>query len=85
MKYRKKPIVIEAEQYKEGMEDGFTESMDDEFTENHIIKMIPYIQNPDGGLMYLIYDGFWIITGTNGQRITCNPDIFEETYEIVKE
>lgn len=81
-KYRKKPIVIEAEQYKEGMEDGFTESTEDEFTHN--IKMIPYIQNPNDGLMYLISNGDWIITEANGRRSTCNPDIFEETYELVK-
>jgi len=83
-KYRKKPVVIEAEQYKEGMEDGFTESMEDEFAENHIINMIPYIKNQNDCLMYLISNGDWIITEANGHRSTCNPDIFEETYELVE-
>ena len=77
-KYRNKPVVIEAEQYKEGMEDGFTESMEDDS------KMIPYIQNPNDGLMYLLSNVVWIITDANGRRSTCNPDIFEETYELVE-
>lgn len=75
-KYRKKPVVIEAEQYKEGMEDGFTETQ--------YFEMVPYIQNPDDDVMYLIYDGFWIITEANGRRSPCKPDIFEETYELVE-
>ena len=28
--------------------------------------------------------GDWIITGINGEKYPCKPDIFEETYEIVE-
>lgn len=28
--------------------------------------------------------GDWIITGINGEKYPCKPDIFEKTYELVK-
>lgn len=28
--------------------------------------------------------GDWIITGINGEKYPCKPDIFEKTYEPVK-
>lgn len=27
--------------------------------------------------------GDWIITGINGEKYPCKPDIFEKTYEII--
>ena len=29
--------------------------------------------------------GDWIITGVNGERYPCKPDIFEKTYEAVEQ
>ena len=29
--------------------------------------------------------GDWIITGVNGEKYPCKPDIFEKTYEKVEE
>ena len=29
--------------------------------------------------------GDWIITGVNGEKYPCKPDIFEKTYEPVSE
>jgi hypothetical protein len=29
--------------------------------------------------------GDWIITGVNGEKYPCKPDIFEKTYEPVEE
>lgn len=29
--------------------------------------------------------GDWIITGINGEKYPCKPDIFEKTYELVEE
>ena len=68
MKFRKKPVVIEAELYKPGMEDGFDEEM-----------KLPYIKKLDG--RHCISPGDWIITGIKGERYPCKPDIFEATYE----
>ena len=28
--------------------------------------------------------GDWIITGVNGEKYPCKPDIFEKTYELVE-
>lgn len=56
-KYRKKPIVIEAEQ-------------------TAVSVQIPTLE----GVM-TANPGDWIITGVNGERYPCKPDIFEKTYE----
>ena len=93
MKYRKKPVVIEAEQYKEGLEDGFEERYIDSdnsnitwgipTTDDDVYILTPYIKNPSDEFIYLISDGDYIITESNGQRSTCNSDIFKEIYEPV--
>ena len=74
MKFRKKPVVIEAEQY---------------IAEKHEPKGLcwelghgfdcPHIHTLEG--CYLVADGDWIITGIKGERYPCKPDIFEMTYE----
>lgn len=69
MKYRKKPVVIEAEVYQPGMEDGFTE------------EKIPFIRTLEGN--HLITPGDYIITGVKGERYPCKQDIFEMTYEPI--
>lgn len=61
MKYRKKPIIIEA--YQTDVE------LDIETLE---------------GVMHASV-GDYIITGINGEKYPCKPDIFEKTYELVKE
>jgi len=94
--YRKKPVEIEAEQYKEGMEDGFScipFVMTCEFKQNtgkffqcHVCKLNipkkPYIASLEGN-MY-IDEGDWIITGIQGERYPIKNYIFEETYEMVE-
>ena len=29
------------------------------------------------------HEGDWIITGVNGEKYPCKPDIFEKTYERI--
>ena len=81
MKFRKKPIVVEAEQWFDGKE-----------IEGVIYKpmpisglkiMPPYIET-DNGRIY-VYEGDWIITGTHGEKYPCKPEIFSEIYEPVNE
>ena len=91
-KYRKKPVVIEAVQYTEGMEDGFEERYIDhnhpprtfgiKVSEKDTPVLVPYIDTLEGKL--LITKGDWIITGIQGERYPIKPDIFEETYELVE-
>ena len=74
-RYRKRPVVIEAELYHPGLEDG--EAMD----ERGNVK--PYIDTLEG--KHFINPGDYIITGIAGERYPCKPEIFEKTYEKVKE
>lgn len=93
-KYRKKPVVIEAEVYKEGMEDGMMPladlSLEVQENQNLCVVMsdeacpipiVPYINTLEGP--HVICSGDYIITGVKGERYPCKPDIFEMTYEPV--
>ncbi len=77
-KYRKKPIVIEAEQF----------SPDVTPWPEGVWK--PAGQPADGYRMdtlegpFKVTPGDWIITGIKGGRYPCKPDIFETTYEKVE-
>lgn len=81
-KYRKKPVVIEAIQYRAGCQEGC-------FTQSVIDGTIRY---PEDGTMLIktlegvmcAQPGDWIIKGVNGELYPCKPDIFAKTYEKVE-
>lgn len=81
MKYRKKPIEIEAIQYTgKNMREivtftNCTEIEDDFLTSELIIKTL------EGNMHASVGD--WIIKGVKGEFYPCKPDIFEMTYEEV--
>lgn len=87
--YIKKPIKIDAIQYKEGLEDGFDEL--DKALENGLNRenyespvtsgLVPYIITMEG--KHYIQKGDYIITGVEGERYPCKKDIFQKTYEPV--
>ena len=84
MKYRKKPVVIEAEQCwydKKPWPDGVEENIkiDEDGAE---YEAVPFIETLEGRLT--VGDGDWIITGVKGEKYPCKPDIFEQTYEFVE-
>lgn len=96
MKYRKLPVVIEAERFSFGMEDGQTKSEDmpkdidtdklDWIATSPTI-MYPYIQTLEG--RHYIgnteeHGVDWIITGVQGERYPCKPEIFATTYELAE-
>lgn len=84
MKFRKKPIVIEATQWFPGIEiDGLLifKHMDEDGNFSHFSK--PYISTLEGDMV--VCPGDWVITGINGEKYPCKPDIFENTYEIIEE
>ena len=79
MKYRKKPVVIEAIQY-----DGSSASVDKIMTMGgtRIMNNSPeglYISTLEG--IMKASKGDWIIKGVQGELYPCKPDIFHETYE----
>lgn len=75
MKYRKKPVVVEAVQwFKVGDHSAVTRYMKDERG---------WIETLEGG--HIVTPGDYIITGVKGEHYPCKPDIFEMTYEPVEE
>lgn len=75
-KYRKKPIIIEAEQWFPHKEI--------EGVKNTLMENSPAtIETLEGTMNVSLGD--WIITGVNGEKYPCKPDIFEKTYELVEE
>ncbi len=86
MKFRKKPVIIEAELYRPGLEDGFELFVKPGRIDGKPVPIKterPYINTLEG--KHYISEGDWIITGIKGERYPCKPDIFEATYEIVDE
>lgn len=81
MKYRKRPVVIEAMQYTG---DNFYEICD--FV-GKTLKPTPglnasfLIETLEGEMQANLSD--YIIKGIRGEFYPCKPDIFEQTYEAV--
>ena len=87
MKYRKKPVVVEAMQF---FENTFSDIV--KFTNNKARclskKLSP--SNPTNTAICIVdtlegpvfaTEGDYIIKGVNGEFYPCKPDIFEKTYE----
>lgn len=82
MKFRKKPVVIEAVQITDATFD------DPHPNPTHIVGVVydpvarvVHIHTLEGEMTGQIGD--WIITGVKGEIYPCKPDIFEATYEPV--
>jgi hypothetical protein len=81
MKFRKKPVVIEAVQFDPKLECpicvipwGDVRPRDMSFG---------YIDTLEGKMH--VSAGDWIITGIKGEHYPCKADIFEQTYEAINE
>jgi len=85
-KYRKKPVIVEAWQWK-----GKTLQDAIEFEHFNDLPMWPIGHlNEASGLVihtlegdHIAQSGDYIIRGVNGEYYPCKPDIFEKTYEPV--
>jgi hypothetical protein len=88
MKYRKKPVIIEAIQFEDNS-DRIIEIHEfmggDTIRVNYEDKDNPYlkIETLEGIMKASVGD--YIIKGVNGEFYPCKPDIFEKTYEEVTE
>jgi hypothetical protein len=92
-KYRKKPVVIEAERYRPGLEDlllPFDHLTLTDSTRGDREKAaaawkrqgsagVPVIDTLEGP--HYVTPGDWIVTGVRGERYPVKPDIFDATYE----
>ena len=83
MKYRKKPVVIDAIQYLK--REDFDKIKD--FVGSSKVGIHPMltpsleVSTLEGVMIASVND--WIIKGVNGEFYPCKPDIFEKTYEKV--
>ena len=86
MKFRKKPVVIEAEQwFKPGDHPAvFPQAVVQDHACTSPRKMHGQVQTLEGNHL-CVCPGDWIICGVKGEYYPCKPDIFEATYECVDE
>ena len=86
MKYRKKPVVIEATQWFKMGDHPAVERFPfawavckAEGYPDHDPSDLGIIKTLEGH--HQVNPGDWIITGVKGEHYPCKPDIFEATYE----
>lgn len=90
MKYRKKPVVIEAFKYDGDLKDKdgnyYVPQWAVNVFEKNVLFYAPYEDGDELYVMtlegpYHISVGDYIIRGVAGEIYPCKPDIFELTYE----
>ena len=80
MKYKKKPVVIEAIKYeKKHIARALDFCNNNENLQYNTEDNEYYIHTLEGDMK--VSDGDYIIKGINGEFYPCKPDIFEKTYE----
>lgn len=79
MKFRKKPVVIEATQWFKHGDHPMVLKMNTVCADG--VTPQACIVTLEGS--HLVTPGDWIITGVKGEHYACKPDIFEMTYEAV--
>ena len=83
-KYRKKPIVIDAQQFHPNealWPEGIIAWNETDIRPRDMSW--GYIETLEGKMHVQADD--WIITGIHGEKYPCKPDIFLATYEAVEE
>lgn len=91
MKFRKKPVVIEAHRIGD---DGWPDSIWEGVNRNEIILYLDAGPQPNDVRGHVLIKtlegdmrgevGDWIIRGVKGEFYPCKPDIFEATYEAAE-
>jgi len=85
MKFRKRPLEVEAIQLTKENRDEFLE-----WLETHKCPSTWYVAQQELGIYTLegtltVSDGDWVIKGIKGEFYPCKPDVFEETYDKIEE
>lgn len=96
VKYKKKPVVIDAEPYRKGLEDGVLckSVIEGQPKRKYCINKnakncfecantVPFIDTLEG--RHYISKDDYIVTGIMGERYPVKKEIFEKTYERVEE
>jgi len=79
MKYRKKPVVIEAMQFDGNNTDELRAFVPEDILHHNPVDRHFYIETLEGD--HRISNGDYVIKGIKGEFYPCKPDIFEATYE----
>lgn len=81
-KFRKRPIVVEAEQWfpKKEIKEVYKEFI---FHNGMNFKEKYFINTKQGPVQ--VNSGDWIIKGLDDEKYPCNPKIFEQVYEPVED
>ncbi len=86
MKYRKKPVIIDAEQFyrdrlpwPEGVVETSGRLVWGPTEPDEKVFIIRTLEGP-----HAVSDGDFVITGVKGERYACKPDIFAMTYEVAE-
>lgn len=77
MKYRKKPVTIEAIQWKGDNQKEISDFCKDAYMTDCSL----YIKTLEGTHKARVGD--YIIKGVHGEFYPCKPDIFMETYDVI--
>lgn len=75
-KYRKKPVVVEADQWFPGRR---VAGVRERRGNGSPASIVGVIKTPKGDLV--AKPGDWIITGVAGEKYPCKEEIFYKTYE----
>ena len=89
MKYRKKPVVIDAMQWTgENLDDVIKFCSGDASYElmarGDAELVISTLEDGNGTARHVASRGDWIIRGVHGEFYPCKPEIFDATYEAAE-
>jgi hypothetical protein len=83
MKFRKKPVVIEAVQYQRGEWSYEMQQLLAGASTSHFYREDDTLEIHTLEGVMTVSPGDWVIKGVKGECYPCKPDIFEATYEAV--
>lgn len=83
MRYRKKPVIIDALEWTEINQRAMFEFLGENFYIDNRVEGGLIIKTLEGEHVAAIGD--YIIKGIQGEFYPCKPDIFAKTYEKVRE
>ncbi len=78
-KFKKKPVVIEAEQWFPGQH---VDGVEEQPADGSKSQPIGIVKTLEGDM--IARPGDWIITGIQGEKYPCKDGIFQKTYEPEK-
>lgn len=78
-RYRKKPVIVKAEQFRSAKSPLPKEVKTSKHCSTNPRQY--WIETLEGSM--LVRDGDWIITGVEGEKYPCKPEIFAKTYDPV--